>query len=182
MNHSIRILVFGTLCFFACSLGAFARDAYRVSWRGTAYTRNANGTITARPYSNSEIVRNFAANSGLNPASLVLVYVKDEEENVEELEISPVNNGAVTQANVFQFVGGSEVANASGTQFVRQRFIFDEAHGSAIGSLFGVERLRRNAEGTIISFSYHGRFQFSLPEENTVFVGTFSTGTRVVNR
>lgn len=160
------------------SLPALSRDVFRLSWRGTAYTTNQFGKVTARPYSQKEILDRYVADTGEDPRTLAVAYVHDEEEPAEEVEIVNAADGS-TVANVFQFLGGLAVTGNGGTQTRRQRFIFDEAHDSALGDMSGSERLRRNSEGRIISFSYSGRFQFSIPEENTVVIGNFVTGKRL---
>jgi hypothetical protein len=158
---------------------ALSRDVFRVSWRGTAYTTNQQGRVVARAYSEREFIEKYAANTGVNPRSLAVGYVHDEEEPAEEIEIVDATNGA-SVANVFQFLGGLAVTSSDGTQTQRRRLIYDEAHRRvSLGDIWGSERLRRNADGQIISFSYHGRFEFSIPEEHTVYVGSFSTGKRL---
>lgn len=160
------------------SLPALSRDVFRLSWRGTAFTTNRFGKVTARPYSQREILDKYIADTGQDPRGLTIGYVHDEEEPAEEVEIVNAADGS-TVANVFQFLGGLAVTSNDGTQTRRQRFIFDEAHESALGDISGAERLRRNVEGRIISFAYSGRFQFSIPEENTVVIGSFVTGKRL---
>jgi hypothetical protein len=160
------------------SLPALSRDVFRLSWHGTAYTTNRFGKVTARPYSQKEILDRYVADTGENPRTLAVAYVHDEEEPAEEVEIVNAADGS-TVANVFQFLGGLAVTSNDGGQTRRQRFIFDEAHDGALGDMSGSERLRRNSEGRIISFSYSGRFQFSIPEENTVVIGSFVTGKRL---
>lgn len=155
-----------------------ARDVFRVSWRGTAYTTNQNGLVVARAYSQKDIINKYAANTGVDPRSLAVAYVRDDEEPAEELEIVSAADGS-SIANVFQFLGGLAVSKADGTQTRRQRFIFDEDHRGALGNISGSERFRRNADGEIVSFSYQGRFEFNIPEENTVYIGSFATGRRV---
>ena len=160
------------------SLPAMSRDVFRLSWRGTAYTTNRFGKVSARPYSQKEILDRYVADTGEDPRGLAIGYVHDEDEPAEEVEIVNAADGS-TVANVFQFLGGLAVTSNDGTQTRRQRFIFDEAHDGALGDMSGSERLRRNADGRIISFSYSGRFQFSIPEENTVVIGSFVTGKRL---
>jgi len=179
MNKLIRLsaLVVGLLLSYSLpALGA--RDVFRVSWHGTAYTTNQSGLVVARSYSQKDIINKYVASTGVDPRSLVVAYVRDDEEPAEELEIVNAADGS-SVANVFQFLGGLAVSRADGTQTRRQRFIFDEAHGGALGNISGSERFRRQADGQIVSFSYHGRFEFNMPEENTVYIGSFTTGRRV---
>lgn len=171
-------LVFITSIALIYSLPALSRDVFRLSWRGTAYTTNRFGKVTARPYSQKEILDRYVADTGEDPRTLAVGYVHDEDEPAEEVEIVNAADGS-TVANVFQFLGGLAVTSNDGTQTRRQRFIFDEAHDSALGDMSGSERLHRNAEGRIVSFSYSGRFQFNIPEESTVVIGGFVTGKRL---
>jgi hypothetical protein len=178
MNYQAKLmLIAGIVLIHAWP--AWSRDVFRISWRGTAYTTNQNGRVVARAYSEKEFIERYAANTGVDPRTIAVGYVHDEEEPAEELEIVDASNGA-SVANIFQFLGGLAVTSSDGTQTQRRRFIYDEAHRRvALGDMSGSERLRRNADGRIISFSYHGRFEFSIPEENTVYVGTFLTGRRL---
>jgi hypothetical protein len=176
-NQTKRFALIAGLVMSA-SLPVLGRDVFHVTWRGTAYTTNQSGVIVARPYSQKDIINKYAADTGVDPRDLAVAYVHDEEEPAEELEIVSAADGS-SIANVFQFLGGLAVSNADGTRSRRQRFIFDESHRSALGTLSGSERLRRNGDGEIISFSYQGRFEFSIPEEKTVYVGSFSTGRRI---
>jgi hypothetical protein len=164
------------------SLGAYpalaVRNVFRVSWHGTAYSTDANGRVVARPYTQRDILNHYIAATGADPKSVLVAYVWDDEEPAEELEIVSATDGS-SIANVFQFLGGLAVSGTDGTQTRRQRFLYDEDHGSALGNVSGAERLRRNAAGEITSFSYQGRFEFSLPEANTVYIGSFATGKRI---
>jgi hypothetical protein len=155
-----------------------ARNVFRISWHGTAYTTGANGRVVAQPYSHREIISRYAEVTGVDPRTIAVAYVWDEEEPAEELEIVNLADGA-SVANVFQFLGGLSVSGTDGTQSRRQRFLFDEAHRTALGNISGFERYRRNAAGEITSFSYSGRFEFNIPEVNTVYIGTFATGKRI---
>jgi hypothetical protein len=178
MNYQAKLMLVAGIVLIH-SWPALSRDVFRVSWRGTAYTTNQHGHVIARAYSEREIIEKYAANTGVDPRSIVVGYVHDEEEPAEELEIVDATNGA-SVANVFQFLGGLAVTSVDGTRTQRRRFIYDEAHRrTALGDMSGSERLRRNADGQIVSFSYHGRFEFSFPEENTVYIGSFVTGKRL---
>ena len=177
MKYQIKLaLITGIALVY--SLPLLSRDVFRISWHGTAYTTNRFGKVSARPYSQKEILDRYVADTGEDPRGLAIAYVHDEEEPAEEVEVVNAADGS-TVANVFQFLGGLAVTSNDGTQTRRQRFIFDEAHDSALGDMSGSERLRRNSDGRIISFSYSGRFQFSIPEENTVVIGSFVTGKRL---
>lgn len=178
-----------TFCCVAICLCAFSASADRwvakVSWHGTAYTTSSNGRIVARPYSGKTIVDETARNTGLSPQSLVFAYVHDDEEPSQELDVFPVvSNSAFTKADIIQFYQGHAVTETIGSTTIsrQMRFIFDENHGSALGSISGTETIRRNAGGDIVALSFRGRFEFTVPEDNTVYVGTFSTGAHIPNR
>jgi hypothetical protein len=156
---------------------AAARNVFKVSWHGTAYTRNESGQVVARPYSQRDIINRYATATGEDPKTLFVAYVWDEEEPAEEIEI--VRADGSTVANVFQFLGGLAVSNSEGTSTKRQRFLFDEDHGSALGNISGSEKMRRRTDGEVGAFAYSGRFEFNIPEENTVYIGSFVTGKRL---
>jgi hypothetical protein len=82
-------------------------------------------------------------------------------------------------------IGTSWVTDVSGNgQTARQAYIFDE-HSNPIGSIYGLERQRRDDNNNIASESFHGTFQFSIPDASHsvasqgVYSGSFSTGARV---
>jgi len=170
-------LILGLLvCSVSTSLAA--RNVFKVSWHGKAYTTSPDGRVISRSYSQREILAKYAEASGTDPRTLAVAYVRDDEEPAEELEIVNAVDGS-SVANIFQFLDGLAVTTADGTHTQRQRFLFDEAHGNALGNISGSERFRRREDGEIISFFYHGRFEFNLPEENTVYIGTFTTGRQI---
>jgi hypothetical protein len=177
-SMKLLALIAGLILAYSAPPALGARDVFRVSWHGTAYTTNQNGQVVARPYSQRDIINKYAADTGVDPRSLVVAYVRDDEEPAEELEIVSADDGS-SIANVFQFLGGLAVTSADGRQTRRQRFIFNEGHRNALGDISGSERLRKNADGQIVSFAYSGRFEFNIPEVKTVYIGSFVTGRRV---
>ena len=66
----------------------------------------------------------------------------------------------------------------------RQAYLFDE-HDSPIGSIVGIEKQKRDANNNLVSESFHGTWQFPIPDDSHtiarsgVYSGTFSTGARV---
>jgi hypothetical protein len=179
MTHRTKTLAWTMLMLAVATCPALAaRNVFKVSWHGKAYTTDANGRVVARQYSQKEIIERYAVNLGVDPRTITLAYVRDDEEPAEEIEIVNAIDGS-TVANVFQFLGGLAVSTADGTHTQRQRFIYDEDHRAALGNVSGSERFRMNADGVITSFFYSGRFEFNLPEENTVFIGTFTTGKKL---
>ena len=152
------------------------RDLYQLSWKGTKYMTSDSGRIIAKPYSERDIIAKCAADNGITDLkSLAFVYVANEQDT----EVVMVDTGD-TVCEVFQLENSfTAVPSADGSQTVRQAFIFNEAHGQALGSAFGIEKAKRNGDGALTSFSYKGNFQFSIPEENSVYSGTFTTGKRL---
>src|SRR5262245_3949724 len=152
------------------------RDLYQLSWKGTKYTTSDSGRIIATRYSEKDIIAACAADNGITDLkSLAYVYVANEQDT----EVVFVDSGE-TVCEVFQLENSfTAVPSADGTQTVRQAFIFNEAHGQALGSAFGIEKAKRDGDGVLTSFSYKGNFQFSVPEENSVYSGTFTTGKRL---
>jgi hypothetical protein len=160
----------------AQSLVSDARDLYQLSWKGTKYTTNAAGKVVASPYSEKEIIAKCAADNGITDLkSLAYVYVANEKDT----EVVFATTGA-TVCEVFQLENSfTEVPSADGTTVARQSFVFNETHGQALGSAFGLERSKRNMNGDLVTYSYRGNFQFSIPEDNTVYSGTFTTSKRL---
>jgi hypothetical protein len=155
---------------------ACARDIYQMRWQGSAYRTDATGKVVRLKYTEKDIIQKCAQDNGITDVkALVYVYVANEQNT----EVVWAATGE-TVCEVFQFeYSYTDVRSADDTQTVRQAFIFNEAHDQAVGSVFGTEKSRRDAEGTLTSFSYHGSFQFAFPETGTVYSGSFSTGKRI---
>jgi len=153
-----------------------ARDLYVLSWKGTRYVTNNSGKVVAQHYSEKDIIEKCAADNGITDLkSLAYVYVANELDT----EVVFAATGE-TVCEVFQLENSfTAVPSADGNQTVRQAFVFNEAHGQALGSVFGVEHARRNSNGDLVSYSYKGSFQFSIPEDNAVYSGIFTTGRRL---
>jgi hypothetical protein len=154
-----------------------ARDIYQARWQGTAYrTDPATGRVVTQRYSEKDIIQKCAQDNGITDLkALAYVYVASEQNT----EVVWSATGA-TVCEVFQFeYSHTDVVSADNSQTVRQAFIFDEAHGQSVGSLFGREKAKHDAEGNLTAFSYSGSFQFAFPETGTVYSGTFSTGKRI---
>jgi len=159
-----------------------ARDMFQISWRGTIHYYDNNGRAFAKSFSERDIVLKLAQDAGVDPRDYVLVYrpdaldtavvSKSTGEAIDYLQLPDVSNPSWM----------NEVT--SGTSTVRQAFLFDE-NSSPIGSIYGIERQKRDAENNIISDSFHGTFQFSIPNDGNhkwmpgVYNGTFSTGKRI---
>ena len=172
------------LCALAVAAGllqpslSFADDLFLLNWRGTAYTTDSSGRVIARSYSGNEIVQQIAQDNGLNAADLVLVYRPNKRDTAV---VRKATGELIADAQQIQYVF-TDVANSAGTQIVRQAFLYDEAHyPNPLGSVFGTEKLKRDTEGNLVSCSFHGTFQFSIPETGTVYSGSFSTGKRIVD-
>jgi hypothetical protein len=157
-------------------MSSFSRELYKLTWKGTRYTQSDSGKIIAHPYSEKEIIAKCAADNGISDLkALAFVYVADDQDT----EVVFVDTGE-TVCEIFQLENQVvQVPSSDGTQTVRQAFVFNEDHGQALGSAFGIERAKRNGDGGLTSFSYKGTFQFSIPEEGAVYSGTFTTGKRL---
>jgi len=156
-------------------LAASGDDLFRMNWRGTVYTTGANGQVMAKSFSEKDFVKQVAANNGLDPKKLVFVYRPAKRDTA----VVMATNGQFV-ADVIQMENNfTDVGNTNQTKVVRQTFIYDEAHESALGSAFGTETIRRDADGNILNDSFRGTFNYAIPDQNTVYSGTFSTGARV---
>jgi len=152
-----------------------ADDLFRLTWRGTVYTTDANGNVSAKPVTERDFVQQVAANNGLDPKSLVFVY----RPNKRDTAVVVAANGQFVSDVIQMENSYTEVANTAQTKIVRQTFLFDEAHPNALGSAFGTESVKRDSNGNVLSDNFHGTFQYAIPENNAVYSGTFSTGGRV---
>jgi hypothetical protein len=156
------------------ALTAEARELYAMSWKGTVYKSNGSRVVAMR-YSEKDIIAKVAEDNGLDARSLAFVYVADEQDT----EVVFAATGEYV-ADIFQLeINYVEVPAADGSTAVRQAFIFNEAHGQALGSAFGIQHNKYNAAGERIGVSFKGNFQFSIPEDGAVYSGTFSTSKRL---
>ena len=156
-----------------------ADDLFAISWRGTIHSATAT-----RSYTDKDVVTTIGENNGLDPKELILVY----RPNAFDTAVVNKNTGAViadfVQLPDITRVGTTWVTDVTvNGQTVRQAFVFDE-HSNPIGSIYGTERQKRDTNNVITSESYHGTFQFSIPDDSHllpqgVYSGSFGTGRRV---
>lgn len=149
-----------------------AQQQYVLTWRGTGYTRNAAGNITAIRASEKDFIQKVATDNGLNPNDLAFVYRVDARDTAV---VRKADGGFVADVIQLQY-NYVDVPNASGTTVMRQAMLNDEAHDNPIGSAFGTETARYDGNGNLKTFSFRGSFQYALPEDTMVFSGTFTTG------
>ena len=151
---------------------------FQLSWRGTFYTTNALGAITPGSFSDRDFVQTVALNTGLDPRTLVFVYRAVKHDTA----VVRLADGAFV-ADVLQMeYDFTEVANKNRTRAARQAILYNEidasgAHGSPLGSAFGLEEAQRNSKGDVISYNFYGTFQYSI--DGVVFTGTFASGAQV---
>jgi len=146
-----------------------------MTWSATGYTTNAKGDIIATNLTQQTLINKVAADNGIDPKDCEFVY------RVEKLDTGVVwkTNGLFI-ADVYQMEYVFEdITNAADTEDYCESLLNDEYHTNAIGSTFGIKEQKRNSEGYLTSFSYHGTFHCAFPENNVVFSGSFSTGARV---
>lgn len=174
MNKALRTTIVIALS-LAGPLAASGDDLFRMSWRGTVYTTGPNGQVVAKSFSEKDFVKQVAADNGLDPKKLVFVYRPAKRDTA----VVMASNGAFV-ADVIQMENNfTEVGNTNQTKIVRQTFLYDEAHESALGSAFGTETMRRDADGNILNDTFNGTFNYAIPDQNAVYTGKFSTGARV---
>ncbi|HVV00626.1 MAG TPA: hypothetical protein VHH88_04645 [Verrucomicrobiae bacterium] len=152
-----------------------ADDLFRMTWRGTKYSVGANGKIVAKSFSERDFVNQVAVVNSLNPKALVFVYRPDKHDTAV---VNAADGSFVADVIQMEYTY-TEVGATDGNRIVRQAFLYDEYHDSALGSAFGTETMKHDADGNLLNDKFHGTFQYSKPDEGTVFSGTFNTGARV---
>ena len=173
-----RLLVLGLMAGIGFCRAAKAQEQtnqFQMTWTATGYTHNTHGNLIATNLTQQALVKKVAIDNGLNPADLIFVY------RVEKRDTAVVyrTNGEFV-ADVYQMeYTFQDETNLTDTIDFTQSLLNDEYHTNAIGSTFGMEEKTYNRAGYLISYSYHGNFQYSLPESDVVFTGTFVTGARV---
>jgi hypothetical protein len=169
------------------ALSVQAVDMFVLTWRGTLYYTNDAGKMLAKSYTERDVVNRIAANRGVSPSSMVLVYRPLYMDTAVVSRSNPANDWAdyLQMPDQSNPAGKTDVTNATGTQTARQAFLFDE-DTTAIGTIFGIETQRWSSDGsTLIGESFHGKFQFANTDPNNsilpvgVVSGTFATGARV---
>ena len=168
-----------------------ATDMFQLSWKGTVHYTDQSGNVVTRSFSDKDVIRQVAANNGLDPAQLVLVYRPDAFDTAVVVKATgQVIADYQQMPDITQPDQRTDVANPDGTLTVRQAFLFDEAHGITpghqIGSICGTEKVKRDADGNRVSYNFHGTFQFAIPEsggewQTGVYSGAFATGKRIVD-
>jgi len=157
------------------SLSLQADDLFKLSWRGTAYTTDGNGNVVAKTATEKDFIQKVATDNGLDPKSLVFVYRADKHDTA----VVDASTGAFVADVIQMEYNFTDVSNSDQSKTVRQAFLYDEAHSSALGSAFGTETAKRDSNGNLTSYSFRGTFQYSIPENDAVYSGSFSTGARV---
>src|SRR5262245_53241112 len=114
-----------------------ADDLFRMSWKGTVYTTSGTTKVAARKITEKDFVNKVAADNGIDPRQLVFVYRPDKHDTA----VVMLTNGEFVADVIQMEYSFTEASNANQTQTVRQAFLFDENHESALGSSFGTERL-----------------------------------------
>jgi hypothetical protein len=150
-----------------------ADDFFKMSWHGTAYTTSDSGQVVARPFSEKDFIQKVASDNSIDPKALAFVYRPQHHDTV----VVRIPDG--WWADVIQMeYSFTEVSNSTQTKLVRQSFLYNDETGSTpIGSAFGMETAKYNSDGSLISDSFHGTFQYSI--DGVVYSGSFSTGARV---
>jgi hypothetical protein len=170
-----RILWIGVALGLLQSMTVHADDLFQMVWRGKAYAAGSQGQIVAHPFTEKDFITRVATDNGLDPRTLVFVYRPLKHDTA----VVRASDGAFIADVIQMEYKYTDVSNSKGTATVRQAFLFDEAHDSALGSAFGSEIAPRNSNGDLTSFSFRGSFQYSMPDLNTVYAGTFATGRRI---
>ena len=152
-----------------------ADDLYQMAWRGKVFTTGANGQIVAGTISEQDFIRKAATDNGLDPRGLAFVY----RPNKHDTAVVRLSDGGFVADVIQMEYSYTDVSNPDQTATIRQAFLSDEAHSGAIGSACGAERLRRNANGDLIAYSFNGTFQYALPDSKAVYTGSFATGRRI---
>jgi hypothetical protein len=151
-----------------------ADDLFRLSWRGTAYSRDPiTGRMVAHSFSEKEFIQKKAADDGVDGRGWVFVYRADKHDTV----IARASDGMMISDVIQMEVNYTDVTNPTQTQIARQAFLYDEAHSSPLGSAFGSIHQSFNKDGTLAGFSFKGSFNYTV--DGTIYVGNFSTGSRV---
>ena len=146
---------------------------FRMTWRGTSYTTGPTGQVVAHSFSERDFVQKVAVDNGIDPRLLVFVYRPTSHDTV----VVRTTDG--WWADVVQMeYNFTQVSNPEQTKMVRQIFLYDDEQGNTpLGSAFGIETAKYNADGNILSDSFHGTFQYSI--DGVVYSGSFTTGARV---
>lgn len=171
-KNTLKTLLLAAGLILPIAATAQDQEQYVMTWRGTAYMNNAQGKIVSRHFTENDFVEEVAANNGLDPKTLVFVYRADKRDTVVAMK----SDGAFV-ADVIQLqYTFTDVSNAPGTSVERLAILNDEGHNIPLGSALGTQTSKFDKNGNLVSFSYHGSLQYAMPETNTVFSGTFSTG------
>lgn len=171
MNRCTKVGIF--IALFGAQVGALmAQQQYVLTWRGTGYTRNSAGNITTIRATEKDFIQKVATDNGLNPNDLAFVYRVDARDTAV---VWKKNGGFVADVIQLQY-NYVDVSNPSGTTVMRQAMLNDEAHANPLGSAFGTETSKRDANGNLTRYSFRGTFQYAIPEDGAVYSGTFVTG------
>jgi hypothetical protein len=157
------------------------QDQFYLNWNAVGYTYNSKGQFVETNENGETFIKKVAADNGINPADLAFVY------RVEHLDtvVAFKTNGQFV-ADIYQMENTyTAITNLADTISFRQSVLTVENatnfDGTLVdmGGIFGFEDHIYNADGDLVSYSYHGTFNYSPPGVNVVFSGSFSTGARL---
>lgn len=151
-----------------------ADDLFRLTWHGKAYTSGPGGVVV-KNVTEKDFIAKVATDNGLDAATLAFVYRADKHDTA----VVRLSDGAFVADVIQMEYNYTEATNSTDTQTVRQALLYDEDHTIALGSALGTEKVKRDASGNIVKYSFRGTFQYSIPETDTVYSGTFVAGKRV---
>lgn len=163
------------------SKGQITNDGFAISWRGTLTYNDSTGRMVAKSYTEKDVVKRIADNTGLDARNLIMVYRPDAFDTA----VINKNTGAAIsdylQLPDISKIGTPWVTDVTGNgQTLRQAFLFDQ-QSEPIGSIVGTEKQKRDAQDNITSESFHGTFQYASQTGSAVLLpgvysGSFATG------
>jgi hypothetical protein len=157
-------------------LASKADVLYQMAWRGHYYARGSNGDVVRFDFSEQDLINVVARNNNLNAANLRFVY----RPNKHDTAVVQLNGAFVADVIQMEYTY-TDISSTDGTHTVRQAFLYDESHSTSLGSAAGTERLSRDNNGNITSYSFTGSFQYSKPNISTVYTGNFYTMGRIID-
>ena len=163
------------------SNGQDITDGFAISWRGTFHFNDGTGKAVSRTYTEKDAVKMIADANSMNANDLILVYRPTQFDTAVINKSTGVFIADYLQLPDISRLGTAAVTDVTGNgQTVRQAFLFDELT-NPIGSIVGTEKQKSDAQGNLTSESFHGTFQYAIPDgthhlAQGVYSGSFSTG------
>lgn len=130
---------------------------FRITFRGTCYQTNTQGTVTATPITDTTLLQDAATAGGVDWKTLALVYHVQGSSFGDTIDVVTASNGAVGTTlfglffgdNATQDLGRTALTNSVGTEVRRLDYIYTSQNSHSMGASFTTKRFQGDNNGHV---------------------------------